>query len=474
MAAHWQLVRWSSGEILCDIYSAFETKPSRVEVIDSCGYAVFMEWTDTPLCDLVKWEKTSEPCKGLLARFLKFEEHKILKVEELPAINLTTKVDGCVPGDWCATTPKLQISASEPLEGFRIVRILVRIGSKEYQCKGDSCEVTLIATGEQGRWMEYWAESNFGDESDHVRIKYRSVPSKNEISTYWLDILGDEWINYAPSGSVFWELFPPLENNVPDSLAQPFTQDYLMTNRRYVYLAGHLIQDNKVDASQCPGNGLAGFYLATVCGEKAAANEVIAWQNRYDDLIYSAAIRHGIPAKVLKGIIAQESQFWPVSEDPHELGLGRLTEDGLELLLTWNPEYYLYTCLPVLGDDLCSSGYTNLSAEEKLVLRGELISRVGTSLEPDMLAAVLEASALQTGQLVRNITQEDPVNVTTYMDMWMITIANYHAGSGCISEAINKSGDDNAGVSWVELSDRLPAECLLAKDYVDKVMYLSQ
>lgn len=428
----------------------------------------------TPLCTGGVVKNSDKACTGLMLRYVQQVEHEFEVTVEYPKISLKTELNTCTPGSACSALPMLKIIGTEPVQGYKITSIQTRIDNYAQNCHLGICEVYLPITGEQGAWLEYWAVSDFGDESEHVKVKYRTIHMFDKQDIYYLDILADEWAEYAPSGSAIWDIFPPVGAAMPKFLEQPIASQYMMSSNRYVFLAGNLIQQGLVDASNCPGHGLAGFGVATTCGEQAAAEAVVAWQNKYNELILSAARKHNIPAYLLKGVIAQESQFWPTSNDPYELGLGRLTENGLNLILLWNRNYYLQHCIPVLGEQSCSAGYASLSEVEQMVLRGQLISLIGTDAELDLLAAAIEASALQTGQIVRNTARKYPADTTTYIDMWLITIANYYAGSGCIDDALKRVVQEDADVSWEQISHHLSTYCSLTQEYVEKVLELSE
>ena len=79
-----------------------------------------------------------------------------------------------------------------------------------------------------------------------------------------------------------------------------------------------------------------------------------------------------------------------------------LTEDGADLLLTWNVDYYLDVCIPYLGETSCGSGYTNLSDHHREYLRGLAMQTIGTDAEIHLLADTLIAACGQAGQIVKN------------------------------------------------------------------------
>jgi hypothetical protein len=474
LASHWQLAQWKDGETVCNIYTRDETQPSNESIYEDCGGEAYLKWLKTPPC----YSSSGRECSGLLVRYIGQEVHSFTDIVVLPKMSLQVEPVNCSPGDWCMSEPEVNIIGQEPLEGYKITTVSVRVGDYLQVCQESSCPLKLPVTSEQGYWLEYWANSNYGDESDHEYIKFRNYKVDPGTNSYRVDIISDEFADQLPSGSLLWNLFPSLEQPLPESLDMPLSAGYLATTNRYLFLAGNLIKGGYVDAKSCPWGGLTETGSANPCGEKAAAEMVLEWQNKYDEPIYTAAQNHNVPARVVKGIIAQESQFWQVSSSPYELGLGKITDNGVDLLLLWDPEYYLSVCTPLYQKDRCSKGYSNLLLDEKTVLRRTLLDKVGTGEEIDLLAAILYASAAQTNQLVVNTTMRSVSEVASYEDMWKITIGNYYSGSGCLATAMKKAAKKNIPekwtISWDEITDQLTGDCLLAKDYVEKVFELSQ
>jgi hypothetical protein len=465
LASHWQLARWHTGQTVCDIYSRQDGPPAAQEVVHFCGDSTYQEWFTTPLCN-------GTDCRGLMLRFAGRGMHYYQELVQLPRISFQVDPLECTPGQVCSTRPYLNITASEPVEGHRITRLFVRTPDKMWMYEGSHSLFELPLTGEKGTWLEYWAVSDLGDESERVKIRYRSVPLTG-ASGYQIDLLGEEWAAAAPSGSLVWDLFPALDRPLPKVLEQPLNPRYLATTNRYVYLSGQLIRAGKVDASGCPGGGFFPTGAVNACGEQASADQVLEWQNRYDGLIYDAAQRHHVPARVLKGIIAQESQFWPSYGRLYEVGLGMLTENGLDLVLTWNTNYFLDVCQDAYSSRVCSSGYPSLTKEQQLVLRGALLEMIGTDAEIDLLAATLAANAIQMRQLVRNTLLYPPADVTTYEDMWKITIGNYYAGSGCTGAALQVIANTDTQLNWGTVVQNLRGDCQIAGMYVERVFDLA-
>jgi len=364
----------------------------------------------------------------------------------------------------------MQIIASEPVEGYAITKTHIRFGNHEKIYDGSDGIINVPFTGENGDWLIFWAESDFGDQSDRIELKFRNFQPSDDEAFYHFDLLGEEWASGLSSGSLIWEIFPPVNPPLPKALEQPIVAGYLHTTNRYLYLAGNLIHTGYVDADSCPGNGLYSNGTANQCGEVLAADIVLEWQNKYDTQILLAAWKHNIPARVLKGIIAQETQFWPYSTGPYELGLGKITANGADMLLMWNIEYFLSTCVPIYGANWCAAGYSNLTEQQKTILRKQILDKVGTSEEIDLLAAVLKASAHQTGQMAYNTVRSDLAEVISYEDMWKISIANYHIGSGCISVGMRNISEAGRVLSWEELINQMVGDCKNAENYVENVL----
>jgi hypothetical protein len=466
LASHWQLARWHTGQTVCDVYSRLDGPPAAEEVVHFCGKSTYQEWFTTPSCNGVD-------CSGLMLRFMGRGMHVYQELVKLPRISFRTTLVDCNPGQVCAARPRLMIKANEPVEGQRITTLYLRTANRMWMYEGDHSLFELPLTDEQGEWLDYWAVSDLGDESERMRIRFRSV-ALNEDSGFQVDLLGKEWSAFAPSGSITWNLFPPLDDSLSKVLEKPLNAGYLATTNRYVYLAGQLIRSGIVNAASCPSFGLLPNGAANACGEQASANQVLEWQNRYDEHIFAAAQRHNIPPRVLKGVIAQESQFWPAYGKPYELGLGMLTENGLDLLLTWNTDYYLDICLRTYTELICSPGYSGLKEDQQIVLRGALLRSIGTEREFDLLAATMAASAAQMDQVVRNTLLYPPGDVTTYEDMWKLTIGNYYAGSGCSGAALKVIAENDSSVTWEEVTRNMWGDCENAAMYVDRVFTLSQ
>ena len=459
---HWQLAKWSGGALACDLFIRHGEWPSYSDVRNSCGDAIMAQWLTTPACNTAN-------CEGLLLRYLGKTPITYMETVQLPGIDVQLTPFNCAPGAWCKTRPLLTVQANEPLEDYDIKRVHIRVGEREKVYGVDNAVFNLPLTGEQGSWLEYWAESSYGDRSERVRIRYRARVS-DDGANFHFDLLDNEWKNSLPSGTLLWQVFPPSEG-MPSVLVQPESPVQLYTTDSYLYLAGYLIQSGQVDASGCSDGGLYLGDSASPCGAQLAEAQVIDWQNRYNAQILQAAQKHNIPAMLLKRVIAQESQFMRETNKPYEKGLGYMTSDGVDMILNWNINYYLENCLEIFEDYLCSSGYDSLGETRQTLLRKYILDKIGTPEEIEMLAAAIYASAAQSGQMVQNLSLLAPTYSSSYVDMWKISTGNYYGGAGCLSIAIKKVVDEGSHITWDAITPHLSAECLLVEDYVKKVMW---
>jgi hypothetical protein len=255
-----------------------------------------------------------------------------------------------------------------------------------------------------------------------------------------------------------------------------------------------LIKHAVVDASACEAGGLLADGFASPCGLEVARQAAQDWQNRFDDLIFSAARQTGVPASLLKNIFARESQFWPGTYSGHpEAGLGQMTDGGADVVLTWNPSFYEQFCPSVLDKSVCKIKiYPNpeeewqgigLDEAERSLLRGALIQSVDAvcpncSMGIDMdkadfsvsvFAQMLVASCKQTAKVVSMNYNKAAADAASYEDLWRFTLVNYNAGPGCLGLAVDKTNSSGEPLDWEHLSSHLTPACHGAIDYVNDI-----
>jgi hypothetical protein len=54
--------------------------------------------------------------------------------------------------------------------------------------------------------------------------------------------------------------------------------------------------------------------------------------------------------------------------------------------------------------------------------------------------------------------------------MWRISLGVYHAGCGCLYDAMLQSWKTNKSFEWANITRHLTGVCLSASDYFDKVV----
>ena len=463
LASHWQLLQWSDQAPVCDLYLKHADWPDYSDVSDSCGASVWVDWTSTPTCST-----GSSDCKGLFLRYINQEPTELVETVVLPGIEVRLSAVNCTPGEWCATRPLVEINAIDTLGDYEISTVSFRTGMNIRVYNGNSGRYVLPLTPPEGNWLDYWAESTYGDRSPPIRIKYR-VYMSSDGNMFRFDLLGADWKDHLPGGSLSWGIFPPVDDSMPLALVQPRTLAELNTSDSYLYLSGYLIQSGQVDASSCQDGGLYIGGSASPCGEEAASQATIAWQNQFDEQIWQAALKYNVPAHLLKAVIAQESQFWPDTKKPFEKGLGFITDNGVDMLLNWNIPYYLKLCQPLYGEGICSYGYSSIREERQVMLRKAVLDQVDSPQEIDILAAMLLASADQSGQVVQNMAGEEIAYVAAYVDMWKISTGNYYAGAGCMADAMQIVLDNEDPLTWVNLAEQLSPVCKPAEMYVRQI-----
>lgn len=490
----WWMARWENNEVVCRILIEHPGLPNSSEILTACGSQLQIEWKRTQPC-----QNLADPtgCRGMYLHFLRSFPGKRNVVVTLPDPQVWISLINCNPSptpNICTTVPTLLLTGEEPLANEMIIRIQGTINGAAFSCPGNVCTLPLGPTGTQGVTMEFWGDSSHGDSTAHSTALLRVVaqgdfmaPEANvqaPQSRWNVDIISSQWRDGTlASCSDTWQVFPDA-NGPPAWLNTPLKLDNMQSTYSYYYLAGVLIQNGVVNAAACPDGGLASDRIANQCGLEAALPQVQDWQNQFDQEILKTAGDTGIPAQLMKNVFGRESQFWPgLYGSINEAGLGQLTEKGADTLLMWNTDFYDRFCPTVLSSDVCQGGFVFLTTGEQNMLRGALMSQVNAScpdcpLRIDLNQAALSirifaesmvATCQQTARIVFNITNHAPGQVSTYVDMWKFTLANYNAGAGCLYDAAKLAWTQDRFLSWDTVSSNFEPACQPAVDYVASI-----
>ncbi len=500
----WWLLRWADNELICQVFIDHDGLPVPAEVYKSCGLEKYMQWLSTGPCLGIQSGDTSS-CPGLYAHFITSQKKQRTITVDLPLPSVWVTLIGCTPkplNNYCSEMPSLLLIAEEPLPNQYPTAIHGVLGGQPFACPGAVCVVPLSPTSSEGAVVDFWTDSSYGDSSEHYHAKLRILDNTNgalnlEQKGYYMDILTTQWRGDGNiSGcSECWQSFPAPGASV-NWLADTSQTTDLNTDDPLIYLAGRLIASGIIKANDCPSNGLLSNGWANACGIEKTRDLVSVWQNKFNEEIIQASEDTGIPAHLLKNMLTQESQFWPGAAfdiNNNEYGLGRQTELGSDTLLLIDNAFYEQFCPLVLEQAVCSeNGYINLSTEQQAMLRGALalsarsdcvacpagidVSHIGFNI--NLVAQMLKASCEQTGYLVSGITGKSPGDAASYEDLWRFTLTSYHAGPGCLQNALNRTIQGRLPLTWTNVSGNFDPGCSSAINFVERIsdpgIYFSQ
>jgi len=494
-AHEWWLVRWKGDAVDCRLVIDHEGLPIADEILVWCNKVLYNEWNATKPC-VLKEGQTTQDCPGLyLHEVASFPADKEVEVE-LPLPGVYISITGCSPEppeNTCNSPPSLLLTGEEPLPNEEIISIQGILDSEPFTCNNGECALPLRPTGPQGVTMEFWAESSFGDSSPHYTAQVRVIAqgdfmspeaSSSDPTLYYVDVISSQWRGGPPAScSDVWQSFPDV-GGPPPWLTTPDDPQNLYSATSLYYLAGMLIANGHVDASTCPDGGLESDLTASTCGLEQAHDQVVSWQNQFNQDIIQAAKDTGVPAQLLKNVFSRESQFWPgIYTSYNEAGLGQLTEKGADTVLLWNPSFFSQFCPLVLHQDRCQLGFGNITDAEQSMLRGALVKKVNAAC-PECPAGIdltqaqfsvwvfaesMVSNCEQTGRILTNITGQTPGSQTSYDDLWRLTLLNYNAGPGCLSSAVKRTFNAGEPLDWEHISARLEPACQSATDYVEDI-----
>lgn len=488
----WWLIRWAYNEFVCQIFVEHEGLPTSEEVFNACGKQVYDEWRNTPPCPAAeKGAQAASTCSGLYLFAVGSRVGEKTVTIDLPPPSVWIELEGCTstpPNNLCQSLPSLRLVGEEPLPNEHITAIHAILDGVPYSCEGETCTIPLKPTLFLGMELEFWAESSFGDTSEHykakVRVLDRGVAMDKDSGNWYVDVLSSQWRGgRVDSCALLWDAFPPL-GEVPDWLETPSEKDFLASEEPYYYLAGRLIANGFVDASECPAGGLLENGYANSCGLEKARPSVEEWQNQFDASILKVAQEINLPATLVKRLFAKESQFWPGEfRIVKEFGLGQITDLGADAILIWNPSFFQKFCPTQLDKNVCAKGYLRLNEEERALLRGALavqanadcedcpngINLTQAELSITLFAQGLLANCGQVARSVYNASGKPPGEVSKYEDLWRFTLANYHVGPGCTSYALYTTWQSREPLDWEHVSTHFTEYCQSAVPYVNEV-----
>lgn len=489
----WWMIAWKDNNIYCALWVDHEGLPTDSELAWACDEQVYNEWKvySAPCAD-----DNIRNCPGYYLQNVSSKPSTKEITVKLPPPQVWVLVENCNPDPdgWCSTQPKLVLTGEEPLPNESITSIQGYAGSDAFSCQGSRCEFSLEKTTSEGVELQFWAYSTYGDSSDTFTALVRVLTQGGEddeqrlVKRWYVDVLSTQWTGARiASCAISWDAFPPTEG-LPDWLTTPESSEELTSSIPYAYLAGNLIAQGVVDVRACADGGLTAGGTASPCGLEAAHPVVEEWQNQFDTLIYDIAIKTDVPAQLLKNLFSRESQFWPgVFRNGEDVGLGQLTENGADTTLLWNRSFFDDFCPLVLHKNICANhSYSQLSQAQQKLLRGALVASVDATcakcplgldlsranFSVSVFGRTLLANCEQTGKIIQNVTGKSAGRTLDYETLWKLTLVNYNAGPGCLSEAFQQAyqtASAETPLGWDLVAQALDPACQGAIGYVEDI-----
>ena len=201
----WWLVKWSNNDISCRFFVEHEGLPTADEIKSFCGTSVSNQWLLAKPCPAAENGGDTSACPGLYLHLVRIRDaqREIEVILDLPSVLLDlSNCNAEGTSNRCTTPPNLVLNAIEPLPNEVIVSIHGMLGDQPFSCEGGSCEIPLQPTGQQGQTIEFWADSSFGDSSEHFTALVRVTPwgdfmdpegRSTDPSLWYVDIISSQW-----------------------------------------------------------------------------------------------------------------------------------------------------------------------------------------------------------------------------------------------------------------------------------------
>lgn len=359
------------------------------------------------------------------------------------------------------------LSTSSETTGLRIEGTY---GNKNFTCPNSSCALLVDGSGR----INFKAIDQDGNVSKSVGAAFEVTQDGQGYITKITTL--DQFIYFRDACASSWGL---INANIPTWASFPQDPYELNTSKDLHYLGKQLVDKKAIDLSSCPNNGILGAGLSA-CGLELAKPHLEFWQNQFDLAIWRAAGDNGIPPKVLKTLIENETQFWPSTSANRlhidEFGLAQITPNGIDVLLRTDPEYYYEVCNEAVSD--CDVPYMSLPPAVQFTVRSYLSGLLNTDCPTcpygisfdkatksiDLIARVLKADCKQAKPYISYQDQK-----MDYEDSWKVALAIYNAGVGCVSSTYEEITSAGRRLNWDTYENNFT--CVTGTYYVDKLWY---
>ncbi|MBE0697626.1 MAG: hypothetical protein IH586_11955, partial [Anaerolineaceae bacterium] len=472
----WDLVSNQDGRVICQIIIEHPFRPTNQETITICAEQIFPpEPTSAPLptptpgdgkivlpppIPIVDPFDLADFFRSVTFRFVTTQE--LIRTIQVPVPEMIINI---VVPPYRAGAFFVSIYAYEPVIGEHITEIRGSLDGWEFACSATRCDVPITTDS----ILEFWALSSYGDESQHLQATLRVVRTDQGERIELSSLVPIKL--YQDACANIWGM-PRYQ--MPTWADLPTLPDELNTQKPYQYLAGKLLYAGIANGQGCPGGGLLADGAPNACGLERASKSVIDWQNQFDLVFWDTARQIGIPPRLLKVLIEQESQFWPANGRrlAYEYGLGQLSQAGADVVLRYDNELFNQICNGLLYD--CSIAYGRLPSWVQATVRGGLMrlmnSECATCANGIDLAHAQDSIPVLARTLRSNCRQVKYIMDTkglksTYEDMWKLTFVSYHSGYECLATALDFLNYNELPADWENISMFLG--CPGARSYVD-------
>jgi hypothetical protein len=93
-----------------------------------------------------------------------------------------------------------------------------------------------------------------------------------------------------------------------------------------------------------------------------------------------------------------------------------------------------------------------------------------------VLTETLNASCLQSTRVIYLATGKSPAALLSFEDYWRLVLANYHAGAGCVYQALRKTGNPNSWKvpersewDWNSIATNFSSGCTSGAEYIRRI-----